>query len=130
MLPSATASRALNKMGKRNIHTIDAVNRPLGRLATEIAVLLRGKHKPDFAPYKDEGDFVVVENVGKFKTSGRKMKQKTYYWHTGYTGHLKKITMEELFSKDPAQVLRRAVLGMLSKNKLRAKMIKRLSFKN
>jgi len=115
---------------QREIHTIDATNKPLGRLAGKIAKLLRGKHKVQFLPYKDIGDIVIVKNVGKIKITGKKLKQKIYYRHSGYPGGLKKISMEELFKKDPAQVLKKAVWGMLPKNKLRKKMIKRLKIEN
>lgn len=111
---------------RREIHTIDASNRVLGRLATEIAILLRGKHKPDFVPYKDIGDFVVVKNPDKIKLTGRKMEQKKYYHHTGYLGGLKETPLKKVFEKDPGEVLRRAVFGMLPKNKLRKQQIKRL----
>ncbi len=110
----------------RKTHTIDATDKVLGRLATEIAILLRGKHKPDFLPYKDMGDFVVVKNINKIKISGKKIEQKKYYRHSAYLGGLKEIPLRTLFKKDPAQVLKRAVWGMLPKNKLRAKQIKRL----
>jgi len=111
---------------ERKTHTIDATNKVLGRLATEIAVLLRGKNKPDFAPYKDRGDFIVVKNIDKIKVTGKKLEQKIYYRHTGYLGGLKKTPLKKLFKKDPAEVLKKAVFGMLPKNKLRAKQIKRL----
>ena len=114
---------------KRETHTIDATNRVLGRLATEIAVLLRGKNKIDFAPNKDIGDFVMVKNVNKIKVTGKKAEQKIYYHHTGYLGSLKKVPLKKLFEKDPAEVLRKAVFGMLPKNKLRAQQIKRLKAK-
>lgn len=111
---------------ERKTHTIDATGKVLGRLASEIAILLRGKNKPDFVPYKDMGDFVVVKNVAKIRFTGKKMEQKKYYHHTGYLGGLKNISLKELFEKNPAQVLRKAVMGMLPKNKLRARIIKRL----
>ena len=111
---------------KRNTHTIDADGKILGRLATEIAVLLRGKNKPDFVPYKDIGDFVLVKNINKLKFSGKKIDQKKYYHHSGYLGGLKETPLRKVFQTDPSEVLRRAVLGMLPKNKLRAEMIKRL----
>lgn len=114
---------------RRQTQTIDATNKPLGRLATEIAILLRGKHKPDFIPYQDVGDFVLVKNVDKIKVTGRKLKQKIYYRHSGYPGALKETSMGTLFKRSPKEVLKRAVWGMLPKNKLRAKMIKRLQFK-
>lgn len=111
---------------KRQTHTIDATNKVLGRLATEIAVLLRGKHKPTFQPNQDMGDFVIVKNVGKVKITGKKMENKKYYHHTGYMGGLKTVPMKKIFERNPAEVLRRAVFGMLPTNKLRAEQIKRL----
>lgn len=113
---------------ERKTHTIDAANRILGKLAAEIAVLLRGKQKPDFVPYKDMGDFVVVKNVDKIKVTGRKMEQKKYYHHSGYLGGIKEISLKKLFEKNPAEVLRKAVWGMLSRNRLRSEQIKRLKF--
>lgn len=113
---------------ERNTHTIDATNKVLGRLATEIAVLLRGKNKPDFAPNKDIGDFVIIKNVDKIKLTGKKLEKKVYYHHTGYLSGLKKTSLKRLFEKEPGQVLKKAVFGMLPKNKLRAKQIKRLKF--
>ena len=114
---------------QRNTHTIDAKNRVLGRLATEIAILLRGKHKLDFAPNKDIGDFVIIKNADKIRFTGKKFEQKKYYHHTGYLGGLKEISLKKLFEKNPTQVLKKAVFGMLPKNKLRAKQIKRLKIK-
>ncbi len=111
---------------KRQTHTIDAQDRVLGRLATEIAVLLRGKGKPDFQPNQDMGDFVVVKNVDKIKVTGRKMEQKKYYRHTGYLGGLKETPLKKVFDSRPDEVLKRTVWGMLPKNKLRAEQIKRL----
>ena len=111
---------------ERKTHTIDATNKVLGRLASQIAVLLRGKHKPDFVPYKDVGDFVIVKNVDKIFFTGKKAEQKKYFRHTGYLGHLKEIPLKKLFKEKPTEILRRAVFGMLPKNKLRAKQIKRL----
>ena len=111
---------------KRETRTIDAAGKVLGRLATEIAILLRGKNKPDFAPNKDTGDFVIVKNVDRIKLTGKKFEQKIYYRHTGYLGGLKEVPLKKLFEKNPAEILRKAVFGMLPKNKLRAKQIKRL----
>ncbi len=113
----------------RQTHTIDATNQVLGRLASQIAILLQGKHKPNFKPHLDQGDIVVVKNVDKIRVTGKKMSQKIYYRHSGYLGSLKATKLEELMVKKPEEVLRKAVLGMLPKNKLRAKMIKRLKFK-
>lgn len=111
---------------QRQTHTIDAQDKILGRLATEIALLLRGKNKPNFQSNQDKGDFVIVKNVDKIKFSGRKMEQKKYYHHSGYLGGLKATSLKKLFSRSPAEVLRRAVWGMLPNNKLRAEQIKRL----
>ncbi len=111
---------------ERQTHIIDATNKPLGRLAVEITVLLRGKHRPDFMPNKDAGDFVVIKNIEKIKFTGKKFDKKIYYHHTGYLGGLKETPLKTLFKKDPDRVLRKAVFGMLPKNKLRAKQIKRL----
>jgi large subunit ribosomal protein L13 len=107
-------------------HTIDAKNKVLGRLAVEIALLLRGKGKRSFAPHIDSGDSVVVKNIKEMKFTGRKAKQKIYYRHSGYLGSLRETTLEKLFEKNPAEVLRKAVLGMLPKNRTRAKIINRL----
>lgn len=115
---------------KRQTHTIDATNRPLGRLAVEIATLLRGKDQVNFVPYKDGGGNVVVENIDKIKITGKKIKDKKYIHHTGFPGGFTERRMEELIAKKGmGEVLRRAVMGMLPKNKLRARMIKRLSIK-
>jgi large subunit ribosomal protein L13 len=113
---------------ERKIHVIDATGKVLGRLATQIAILLRGKHKPNFNPSKDMGDIVVVKNVDKMKFTGKKLKKKLYRWHSGYPGGLKERTLEQMLQKDPKKVLRLAVLGMLPKNRLRKRMIKRLKF--
>ena len=113
---------------ERKTHTINAKNKVLGRLATRIALLLRGKHKPDFVPYKDMGDVVVVKNVSKMKITGRKMEQKKYYRHSGYMGGLKTTPLKKLFKEKPDEVLRKAVSGMLPKNKLRSEQLKRLRF--
>lgn len=111
---------------KRETHTIDATGKVLGRLAADIAVLLRGKDKPEFMPNQDIGDFVVVKNIDKVKITGNKMEGKIYYRHTGYMGGLKETPLKKVFDKSPAEVLRRAVFGMLPGNKLRAEQIKRL----
>ncbi len=114
---------------KRENHIIDATDKVLGKLATQVVILLRGKNKPDFAPYKDIGDFVTIKNVDKMKFTGKKFDNKIYYHHTLYMGGLKKQTMRELSNKKGhSEILRKAVMGMLTKNKLRAKQIKRLRF--
>jgi len=110
-------------------HTIDAENKILGRIAVEAAVLLRGKNKPEFQRYLDKGDSVVIINTDKMKVSGKKMKDKIYYRHSGWPGGLKSETLEKVFEKDSRQVLRRAIYGMLPKNKLRDRMIKRLELR-
>jgi len=98
-------------------------------LATQIAVLLRGKNKVGFAPYKDMGDFVVIKNVDKLKFTGKKFDNKIYYHHTLYLGGLKQAKMKELAAKKGhSEILRKEVMGMLTKNKLRALQIKRLRF--
>ena len=114
------------KVIKRETYTIDATDKALGRLASEIAIILRGKHRSTFQPNKDGGDFVIVKSMDKVKITGRKLKQKVYYKHSSFPGGLKEIPMEKLFKQNPLEVLKRAVLGMLPKNKLRSKMIKRL----
>ncbi len=111
---------------QRETHTIDATGKVLGRLASQIVILLRGKQKPDFFPYKDMGDFVAVNNIRNLKITGRKMEQKIYFSHSEYLGGVKEMQLKILFQKNPGEVLKRAVFGMLPKNKLRAKMIKRL----
>lgn len=118
-------------MGKKPIidrktHKIDATDKSLGRLASEIARLLRGKHKPSFVYNVDNGDFVNVANVKFMKITGNKLEGKKYFSFSGYPGGLKAKQMKEIFEKDPGEVLRRAVFGMLPKNKLRSEMIKRL----
>lgn len=110
----------------KETHIIDATDRPLGRLATEVAIFLRGKQKTDFVPYKDMGDFVIIKNTNKMKFSGKKREQKKYYRHSGYLGNLKEIPLEKIFQRDPGEVLTKAVWGMLPKNKLRKEQIKRL----
>lgn len=110
----------------RKWHHVDVENRVLGRVATEVADLLHGKNKPTFAPYLDCGDYVVVTNAGKVKVTGGKEKKKVYYHHTGYVGNLKEETFEKLMQRKPTEVLKKAVCGMLPKNKLRDSMMARL----
>ena len=111
---------------KRNWHLLDAQNQVLGRLATRIAVLLMGKHKPTFAAHLDSGDYVVVTNCSQIRVTGKKMRDKIYYWHTGYMGGLKQARLEELMTKHPERVIWLAVKNMLPKNKLRKLRLKRL----
>ncbi|MDD5144932.1 MAG: 50S ribosomal protein L13 [Candidatus Pacebacteria bacterium] len=113
---------------ERQTHTIDASGRVLGRLAVEIAALLRGKSKSDFVSYKDMGDFVIVKNADKVKFTGKKIEQKKYYHYSGYLGGLKEVPLKRLFAARPTEVLKKAVYGMLPKNTLRVQQIKRLKF--
>jgi large subunit ribosomal protein L13 len=105
---------------------VDAEGRTLGRLATEIAVLLRGKNKSLFAAHLDCGDFVVVVNAEKIRVTGNKPEQKKYYSHSGYPGGLKTETLKGLLEKKPEEVIRRAVWGMIPKNKLGRAVYKKL----
>ena len=111
---------------KREWHTIDASEEVLGKLATHAANLLMGKHKPLFARNADVGDFVVVTNAAKIQVTGNKAAQKEYHSHSGYPGGLKTVTMEKLMETYPERVIEHAVKGMLPKNHLNAKMMKRL----
>jgi large subunit ribosomal protein L13 len=111
---------------KREWHIIDASDEVLGKVATRAARLLSGKHKPLYAPNMDVGDFVVVINASKVKYTGKKLTQKMYYSHSGYPGGLKTERLEELQEKYPERILEHAVKGMLPRNKLNARMMKRL----
>jgi len=111
---------------KRNWWVVDASGKILGRLATKIARILMGKHKRDYTPHVDNGDFVIVVNAEKIKVTGKKLKDKIYYHHTGYLGHLKSISLEKLLEKHPERVIMLAVKRMLPKNKLQKKRLKRL----
>ena len=106
--------------------TIDATDKPLGRLAGEISILLRGKNYPDYRPNVDAEVVVNIKNARKIKLTGKKKDTKLYYRHSGYLGNLKSISLGKLFEKNPAEVLRKAVFGMLPENKLRSKQLKRL----
>jgi large subunit ribosomal protein L13 len=112
-----TIHRRIDEIDKR-WHLFDASGRVLGRLATEVAVLLRGKHKPIFSPHLDTGDFVVVINAEKVMLTGKKLKDKLYHRHTGYPGGLKTTTAEQMLRKHPTRVVEYAVRGMLPKTKL------------
>jgi len=111
---------------KRDVHVIDAAGQSVGRIATQAAMILRGKNKPTFEPHIDAGDFVTIINAGKVKFTGRKFVQKDYYHHTMYPGGLKTTSLKKVFENDPTEVIKRAVKGMLSKNRLRDGMMKRL----
>jgi large subunit ribosomal protein L13 len=107
-------------------HVIDASDRPLGRLATEVAILLRGKHKPTFTPNLAMGDYVIVVNADKVKITGRKTEQKTYYHHSGYIGGLKERKLGRVLAERPARVVESAVKGMLPHNRLGSDLLRRL----
>ncbi len=107
-------------------HVLDAEERPLGRLASEVAVLLRGKHRPTFTPHMDNGDFVVVVNASKVKVTGAKMQQKLYYRHSGYPGGLKETPLPVMLERHPERVIQQAVKGMLPHNKLGRKILRHL----
>lgn len=114
---------------ERKLHKLDAEGQSLGRLATQIANLLRGKLKPEFQAHLDLGDIVEVSNIKQAKITGKKMEQKTYYSHSGYPGGLKEKKMKDVWQNDPAEVLRRAVKDMLPKTRLCNDMMKRLIIK-
>ena len=105
---------------------VDAEDQILGRLAAQIAHRLRGKHKPEFAPHMDNGDFIVVVNCEKIKVTGAKLEQKKYYRHSGYVGGLREVTLGKLMAAKPADALTIAVRGMLPKNRLGRAMLKKL----
>lgn len=107
-------------------YTIDAVGKTLGRLASQVAVLLRGKDQPDFLPYLEPKNQIVVFNTDKIKVSGKKMRQKIYHYHSGYPGGLKVKSLQEAWIKNSRQVFQEAVYGMLPKNRLRDKIIRNL----
>jgi len=111
---------------KREWHVIDATGRTLGRLASEVAQLLRGKHKPIYVPHLDTGDYVIVINADKVRVTGNKAKQKLYYRHSGYPGGLKSTSLAEMMESHPTRVIEHAVKGMLPKNPLGRAMFKKL----
>jgi len=111
---------------KREWYLVDAEGKTLGRLASEIAKILRGKHKPIYTPHLDCGDYVIVINADKIRVTGKKLDQKIYYRHSGYPGGLKSISLRDQLKKHPTRVLRAAVWGMLPHNRLGRAMIKKL----
>ncbi len=111
---------------ERAWYVVDAEGKTLGRLASQIAALLRGKHKPTYNPSADTGDFVIVVNAAKIHVTGQRLDQKKYYTHSGYQGGLKERTLRQMLEKKPEQVIYLAVRGMLPKNVLGRKMIKKL----
>ncbi len=111
---------------EKNWYVVDAEGKVLGRLASEIAARLRGKHKPNYSTFMDVGDFIVVINADKVKLTGNKLENKKYYHHTGFIGGIKEITAKELLEKKPTEVLQKAVKGMLPKNTLGRAQLKKL----
>ncbi|HET7674968.1 MAG TPA: 50S ribosomal protein L13 [Gammaproteobacteria bacterium] len=111
---------------KRDWYVVDAAGKTLGRLATEIARRLRGKHKAEYTPHVDTGDYIVVVNAEQVHVTGNKRSDKVYYHHTGYIGNMKSITLEKLLQKAPERVIEEAVRGMLPKNPLGRAMFKKL----
>ncbi|MET1218687.1 MAG: 50S ribosomal protein L13 [Glaciecola sp.] len=111
---------------QRDWYVVDAADKTLGRLAAEIALRLRGKHKPEYTPHVDTGDYIVVVNAEKIAVTGNKFKDKVYYAHSGYPGGLKDITFEKLIAKKPEMVLEVAVKGMLPKGPLGRAMFRKL----
>lgn len=105
---------------------VDATDRTLGRIATEIAMRLRGKHKPEYTPHVDTGDYVVVVNAEKVKVTGQKESDKMYYRHSGYPGGIKSLSFSQMVEKAPERILHLAVKGMMPKNKLSQKMLGKL----
>ncbi|MGV6857414.1 MAG: 50S ribosomal protein L13 [bacterium] len=111
---------------KRDWFLVDATDKTLGRLSSEIASRLRGKHKPVYTPHVDTGDYIVVVNAEKIHVTGNKLKGKMYHKHTGYIGNMKSISLEDLLAKAPERALELSVKGMLPKNALGRAMIKKL----
>jgi large subunit ribosomal protein L13 len=111
---------------QRDWYVVDAQNKTLGRLASEIAHRLRGKHKPEYTPHVDTGDYIVVVNADKIAVTGNKAKDKMYHFNTGYIGNLKSFSFEKLLDRAPERVLQLAVKGMLPRNPLGRAMLKKL----
>ncbi|MCD6239550.1 MAG: 50S ribosomal protein L13 [Thermotogae bacterium] len=111
---------------ERKWYIVDAKNKPLGRLAARLSLILQGKNKVQYTPNADLGDYVVVINAEKIMLSGRKLDQKKYYRHSGYIGGLKEVTARKMLEKYPDRLIKYAVKGMLPKNKLRESMLKKL----
>jgi large subunit ribosomal protein L13 len=111
---------------KREWYLVDATDRTLGRLAAKIAYRLRGKHKPEYTPHVDTGDFIIVVNAEKIRVTGKKRAEKQYYQHTGQVGNLKSVTLEKLLQRAPERAIEIAVKGMLPKNPLGRAMYRKL----
>ena len=111
---------------RRDWYVVDATGKTLGRLSTELARRLRGKHKPEYTPHVDTGDYIVVVNAEKIRVTGNKLKDKMYHHHTGYIGNLKSISLERLLAEAPERALQYAVKGMLPRGPLGRKMLSKL----
>ena len=111
---------------RRDWYVVDASGKTLGRLATQLAFRLRGKHKPEFTPHVDTGDHIIVVNADKIHVTGNKLEDKTYYWHTGAIGGIKSRTLDKMLAVHPERVIEMAVKGMLPKNPLGRAMFKKL----
>jgi large subunit ribosomal protein L13 len=111
---------------ERSWHIVSARGKVLGRLAADVAEVLRGKHRPDYTPHVDCGDFVIITDAADVVLTGNKARDKMRYWHTGYIGHLRSKSYQELLETEPEEVVRRAVKGMLPHNRLGTKMLKKL----
>ena len=117
---------AKNETVRRDWYVVDASDKVLGRLASEIATRLKGKHKPEFTPHVDTGDYIVVINAGKVRVTGNKAQDKMYHRHTGYIGNLKSESFADLISRKPEEAIQRAVKGMLPRNPLGRQMLRKL----
>jgi large subunit ribosomal protein L13 len=111
---------------RRDWYVVDATGKTLGRLSTEIARRLRGKHKPEYTPHVDTGDYIVVVNAEKIRVTGNKLKDKIYHHHTGYIGNLKSVSLEKMLEETPERVLEQSVKGMLPRGPLGRKMFGKL----
>ena len=117
---------AKNETVKRDWYVVDATGKTLGRLSAELARRLRGKHKPEYTPHVDTGDYIVVINAGKVTATGNKMTDKMYHWHTGYIGNMKHTSLGKMLQEHPERAIEIAVKGMLPKNPLGRAMFKKL----
>ena len=111
---------------RRDWYIVDAAGKTLGRLASEIASRLRGKHKPEYTPHVDTGDYIIVVNAAQVRVTGNKARDKMYYKHTGYIGNMKEISFEKLRDKNPEQIIQQAVRGMMPKGPLGRAMLRKM----
>jgi large subunit ribosomal protein L13 len=111
---------------ERRWYVVDAADQVLGRLATRVATVLKGKHKPTYTPHVDDGDFVIIVNADRVVLTGRKLEQKTYYRHSGYPGSIRSVTAGRLLETHPERVMEAAIRGMLPKNPLGRRMLRKL----